>query len=82
MNINEAIRSTRYSATTEQLTSIVEWYIDEKKGVKVKIDMYSDCLLAPGRLNPILFKVYLNKLFKAYVKALEYYENDYIRGKK
>ncbi len=44
--------------------------------------MYSDCLLAPGRLNPILFKIYLNKLFKAYVKALEYYENDYIREKK
>ena len=82
MNIDDSIRSTRYSATTEQLTSVVEWFIKEKKGVKVKIDMYSDCLLAPGRLNPILFKVYLNKLFKAYVKALEYYENDYIREKK
>jgi hypothetical protein len=77
MNINDTIRETQYSATVEQLTSVVEWYIREKKGVDVKIDMYSDSITGRNRINPVLFKVYVNKLFKAYVKALEYYKNDY-----
>ncbi len=76
MNINETILKTEYKATTEQLTSVVEWYIREKKGVDVKIDMYSDCMIG-RRINPVLFRVYVNKLFRAYVKALEYYKNDY-----
>jgi hypothetical protein len=77
MNINDTIRETQYSATVEQLTSVVEWYIREKKGVDVKIDMYSDSITGRNRINPVLFKVYVNKLFRAYVKALEYYKNDY-----
>jgi hypothetical protein len=77
MNINKTIQETQYSATVEQLTSVVEWYIREKKGVDVKIDMYSDSITGRNRINPVLFKVYVNKLFKAYVKALEYYKNDY-----
>ena len=77
MNINDTIRETQYSATVEQLTSVVEWYIREKKGVDVKIDMYSDSIIGRNRINPVLFKVYVNKLFRAYVKALEYYKNDY-----
>ena len=77
MNINKTIQETQYSATVEQLTSVVEWYIREKKGVDVKIDMYSDSITGRNRINPVLFKVYVNKLFRAYVKALEYYKNDY-----
>jgi hypothetical protein len=77
MNINDTIRETQYNATVEQLTSVVEWYIREKKGVDVKIDMYSDSITGSNRINPVLFKVYVNKLFRAYVKALEYYKNDY-----
>lgn len=77
MNINETILKTEYKATTEQLVSVVEWYIREKKGVDVKIDMYSDSIIGRGRINPVLFRVYVNKLFRAYVKALEYYKNDY-----
>ena len=77
MNINKTIQETQYSATVEQLTSVVEWYIREKKGVDVKIDMYSDSIIGRGRINPVLFRVYVNKLFRAYVKALEYYKNDY-----
>jgi hypothetical protein len=77
VKIDETIQNTKYSATVEQLTSVVEWYIREKKGVDVKIDMYSDSITGRNRINPVLFKVYVNKLFKAYVKALEYYKNDY-----
>ena len=77
MNIKELMQKTSYQATTEQMVAIVEWYVKEKTGRSVDIDMYSDSITGRNRINPVLFKVYVNKLFRAYVKALEYYKNDY-----
>ena len=75
MNIEEAIQKTSYQATTEQMVEIVEWYIKQKTGKTVMIDMYSDAIMPGNRINPVVFKIHLNKLFKAYVKALEHFRS-------
>lgn len=75
MNIEELMQKTSYQATTEQMVSIVEWYIKEKTGRPVEIDMYTDSIMPGNRINPLVFKLHLNKLFKGYVKALEHFKS-------
>lgn len=77
MNIDDAIRRTCYKANIEDFKTVVEWYIKEKKGVDVKIDLYSEAIMGRNKINPIVFNLHVKRLLRAYVYALEYYRNDY-----
>ena len=77
MNIDEAILKTTYKANVEDFKNVVEWFIKEKKGLNIKVDLYSESIMGRNRINPIVFNLHIKKLLKAYVYALEYYKNEY-----
>ena len=77
MNIDEAILKTSHKANVEDFKGIVEWFIKEKKGLSIKVDLYSESIMAGNKLNPIVFNLHVRKLLRAYVYALEYYRNEY-----
>ncbi len=77
MNIDEAILKTTYKANVEDFKNVVEWFIKEKKGLSVKVDLYSESIMGRNRINPIVFNLHIKKLLRAYVYALEYYKNEY-----
>ena len=82
MRIHELIKNNSNTVTVEGLSAIVEWYIYETKKRVVNIDIYQDCLIARNKLNPILFKLRVNQLFRCYIKALEYYNSVYLGHEK
>lgn len=71
------MQATRFNVTVDQMVSVVKWYVKEKLNRDIEIDMYSDSIMGRNKINPLVFNLHLNKLFKAYVKALEYYKKDY-----
>ena len=77
MNIDEAILKTTYKANVEDFKNVVEWFIKEKKGISIKVDLYSESIMERNRINPIVFNLHIKKLLRAYVYALEYYKNEY-----
>lgn len=77
MNIDEAILKTTYKANVEDFKNVVEWFIKEKKGLSIKVDLYSESIMERNRINPIVFNLHIKKLLRAYVYALEYYKNEY-----
>ena len=77
MNIDEAILKTTYKANVEDFKNVVEWFIKEKKGISVKVDLYSESIMGRNKINPIVFNLHIKKLLRAYVYALEYYRNEY-----
>lgn len=54
--------------TVEEMQSVVEAYIYEKKGISVKIDIQNT-------LNPFVLGNQLDKLHYAYNVALEYFKH-------
>jgi len=77
MDIDEAILKTSYKANVEDFKNVVEWFIKENKGLSIKVDLYSESIMAGDKINPIVFNLHVRKLLRAYVYALEYYRNEY-----
>ena len=70
MNIKEIISRPNYSAyELEEMCYIIEQYVLSKKNKHITINPYKNCILN-NVLNPLLFKIELKKIIKAFNHAL------------
>lgn len=72
MTIKEIIdRPNGSQYTVEEMCYIIEQYVLIKKGYNVTINPYKGCILGRN-LNPLLFKIELKKLIKAFNYAISF----------
>lgn len=76
MDRRNIIEGNRIEFSVDEMTYLVENYIQDIKGQSVKIDILSHCInySVRGNINVLLYQMQVKKLIKAFNVALAYYK--------
>lgn len=76
MNVKDIVQGNRVYFDVDEMTFLVEEYIQVRKGRTVRIDILSHCVnpAVRGGVNVLLYKMQVKKLVKAFNVAYAYFK--------